>query len=136
MCIDTPSEDNQPVNVKENTVNISGWIMSTDSKSTLEVYLDNENQNAKIERVAREDVLNIIKGYGGKTSNPLPGFETTINISKCKSGIHTIKYVLKDADGNVILERTQKINFMKGRFCIDVPNEDMWTKNIRLGSFC
>ena len=83
-----------------------------------------KKHGTEVKRTEREDVIQIIKGCGGRDSNPLPGYESKINIKNYKNGKHTLKVKLIAEDGNDIRELTQSIiidNSIKGRMCIDTP---------------
>ena len=105
-------------------INVAGWFLCSDSNSTLKIYIDGKDTNAVITRVERNDVLNAIPGYGGKTENPKPGFTTTLDLSKIAYGNHTIKYAVIDGNGIELqkIEKTVNIdNRTKARMYLDTP---------------
>ena len=61
------------------TLNYQGWTMSEDINSTVEVYVDGVKQG-NISRYGREDVLNAIKEYGGRATNPTPGYSGSVDL--------------------------------------------------------
>ena len=94
MYLDTPTGNY----IDGKSVDVSGWFLCSDTSATLKIYIDGKDTNAVITRVERNDVLNAIPGYGGKTSNPKPGFKTTLDLSKISYGNHTIKYAVLDGN--------------------------------------
>ena len=56
---------------------VRGWALSEDKDSQVMIYIDGKRTEGKINRSERNDVTNKISGYGGKESNPMPGFEST-----------------------------------------------------------
>lgn len=126
MCIDTPQ-----TMVEGNTLNISGWAMSTDANATIKVYINGQDMNAKITRTKREDILQIIKRCGGRTNNPLPGYNAQINISKYNKGVeYKIKVVLLSEDGDEIRSEEKNVKFYsndRGELCLDTPQRTVFT---------
>ena len=105
-------------------INVAGWFLCSDSNSTLKIYIDGKDTNAVITRVEREDVLNAIPGYGGKASNPKPGFTATLDLSNVTYGNHTIRYAVVDGNGTELqkIEKTVNIdNRTKARMYLDMP---------------
>lgn len=122
LDIDTPNIYKKAQTVKEENLNIKGWYMTSDITNQLKIYIDGNKVNASINRTLRPDVLKAIKGYGGQNSNPKPGFETTINLSKIPAGNHEILYRLETIEGKIIAEKKGNILIKKGEFDIDTPN--------------
>ena len=84
-----------------------GWVMSETKDRTIEVYVDNE----KVDNVSseeREDVLEAIKGYGGRDTNEVPGFKATFDSRKLSTGTHkaTVK-VIDNYTGEVLSEQSK-----------------------------
>ena len=108
-----------------NNVNIAGWFLCSDKKATLKIYIDGKDTNTDISRVEREDVLKAVPGYGGRVSNPKPGFTATLDLSKVTYGNHTIKYVVLDENG-IELQKVEKTvtidNRTKAKMCVDEPS--------------
>ena len=83
----------------------------TNIKNTkIRVLLDDKIQNDKITRVERPDVLEEVKGYGGEKDNPLPGFETTIDLSGLENTKKRIKVQVIDEKEKIIEEDFVDIN--------------------------
>ena len=87
ITVDFPSSGN--IN-KDDNLFIRGWVMSEDSNTTVKIYLDNQEINEFIDRHEREDVLQAINGYGGRVTNTLPGYSTTVDLSNCSVGYHKL----------------------------------------------
>ena len=87
ITVDFPSSGN--IN-KDDNLFIRGWLMSEDSNTTVKIYLDNKEIAESIDRHEREDVLQAISGYGGRETNTLPGYSTTVNLSNYSTGYHTL----------------------------------------------
>lgn len=119
MYIDDPIY-NQNV---ESKLYVRGWVMSYVEDIELKVYIDN-NLIDNIERNQnRQDVLNAISGYGGKTKNPIPGFERIIDISNISNGVHTLKIKVVNKNNNQVLkEETQRINVNKYKVKMHIDN--------------
>ena len=92
-------------NLYKKQIYIRGWVMSEDENNTVKVLIDNEEINA-VSRVVREDVLNTIKGYGGKEKNKTPGFEYTLEYNDIDEGSHEIEI-------RVVSPNTDEILFSK-----------------------
>src|SRR5699024_4349720 len=69
---------------------ISGWTMSEDKNAYIKVFIDSNDVTSSVNRFYRKDVLDAIKGYGSKESNPTPGFDGTIDLSSYTDGSHEI----------------------------------------------
>ena len=108
--------------VEQNKLNFKGWVMSEAKNHTVEVYIDGVKQNVNIERYEREDVHKVIKGYGGKTTNPTPGYRGSIDITGLGNGVHQFR-VKVIASGETIaeMENTFKVKTYEGQVEIDKP---------------
>ena len=99
---------------EDNTLFIRGWVMSTTSNISINVYIDNKLIDILERNQERPDVLKAISGYGGKTTNPVPGFAKTIKIPNVLDGVHILKIVIKDNyTGQVLTSSETKINIKK-----------------------
>ena len=118
ISIDYP----QVTMINEDTLDIQGWIMTQDDKSTLKIYVDNkEISTNNIIRQERPDVINSISGYGTIKENPKPGFKTTINLKGYSEGKHTIKVTSTSRTGEIIVSGEKKFTIYKNEyFGIDV----------------
>ena len=91
-------------------LHIVGWVMTTDEQATLNFYINNQKQDVlDLIRTERQDVLNAIKGFGGKEKNPTPGFEAEIDISKFEDGKSDLKFEVVSREGEILYSETRKI---------------------------
>ena len=110
MYIDSPVHMQ---NIKDKLF-IRGWVMSTTSNISINVYIDNKLVSFVERNEKREDVIKAISGYGGKQRNPNPGFNKIIDISNILDGIHTLKIEVRNKYNSKILTSKQTtINIKK-----------------------
>lgn len=107
--------------VKE-SLNVSGWVMSTDSNTTLKIYIDNKLVSTNINRVQREDVLNAISGYGGRVTNTKPGYNTVIDTSNFYDGTYELKVEAIDRYGRQITQTKVPIVINKFKAKLNIEN--------------
>lgn len=89
--------DNPGLGGVENTNGIiSGWLMTNIENTSMDVYIDGIKKYSNPQRIERNDVVNLIYGYGGIENNPQPGFIININYGEYSLGGHTLKIVVKD----------------------------------------
>ncbi|MBR2678369.1 MAG: glycoside hydrolase family 25 protein [Bacilli bacterium] len=105
ICIDFPVLSN----VNSNFL-LAGWEMSDSPNSSVKVYVDNKLYNGTIYRIEREDVLNLITGYGDVSLNPTPGFSLEIDISNLSEGLHDIRIETYSHMDEWIASSSKKIN--------------------------
>ena len=126
MYIDVPSANQIYIKPDKTKITASGWAVSDDSKSTLQVFVDGKNISTTIQRTVREDIDKLISPlFGGVGVNPEAGFQTTIDISKYSAGNHSLRIkqisrnndLLCEAEVNFIVENKKYI----GRVFIDNP---------------
>lgn len=112
MYVDKPVMDGiSVVNVKQTNTIVAGWAMTNvQGTNTVKIKIDGNDTNAVIVRVARQDVLDLIKGYGGVENNPLPGFTTTINFKNYSVGNHTMSIQVLAKDGTLLCSTDKTIN--------------------------
>ena len=91
---------------------INGWVMSTVPNANIKVFYD-ALEFTNINRVARQDVLNSIKGYGGDVTNPNPGFSINFDFSNQVLGAHTIRVEVWSQDNRKLAETSTVINVVK-----------------------
>lgn len=87
VYIDLPYTNKQESDV----LPIQGWLMSRDSNATVKIYIDGQEMQADIGRTRRQDVLDAINKYGGKETNSNAGYNTIVDISNLKTGVHTLE---------------------------------------------
>ena len=108
--------------IVKTSMDIQGWVMTTDPKAEVEVYIDDKKYEE--ERYAREDVLKAIIGYGGRITNKTPGYKIEkLDTTSLKDGTHTLKILLKDSSGKEITSATRKFTVRKydAKIEIDSP---------------
>ena len=108
--------------INKDTLDIQGWVMTSDSKATLKIYVDNKQiSSSKITRQERPDVIKAISGYGTIKENPTPGFKTTISLKGYSEGKHTIKVTSTARTGESIVTGEKKFTIYKNEyFGIDI----------------
>lgn len=116
--------------VKEKVI-IDGWVISEDDKANLQVLVDGKSIEHKIDRYKREDVLAVIPGYGGKETNPTPGFHSELNITDLKDGYHTITIRLVSQFNKILAQQDKKILIHKydSRLLVEQPKVNQNVKN-------
>lgn len=85
MAVEQPSMNQQV----KTSIRVNGWALSEDKEDRIEVRLDQQIVGIAT-RYLRNDVLNVIAGYGGKETNPLVGYQLDVDLSHIKDGNHTI----------------------------------------------
>ena len=120
-------KDNQQVKTE---FIIDGWILSEDEKATLQLYIDNKLIETNIRRYERDDVLRVVSGYGGKETNPTPGFNAIIDTTSLKDGQHTVTLKLVSRFNKVLVQQNKKINIHKydARLVIEQPTVNQQVK--------
>ncbi|WP_270640751.1 glycoside hydrolase family 25 protein, partial [Longibaculum muris] len=65
-------------------------------------------------------------GYGGKESNPMPGFESTVDISGYKSGTHQLRVDLISKSGEILNSKVTSFRVRKAtsKMWLETPNID------------
>ena len=121
-CIDTPVPSGQA----RKALYVKGWIMTTDTNSTIKMYIDGKELNiSSLIRVEREDVIKVIGGYGGIAANPRPGYKVDIDISDFSDGTYNFTVEAISNEGRVMYKENQKIIiYNKSEFGIDVSKHN------------
>ena len=120
LHIEKPNNTNM-----KKTLTISGWLMSTNKDAEIEYYLNDEKVEATITRSKRNDVIKAITGYGNSTTNPTPGFSTSLDLSTYKDGNYKLEVRIIDKNTGEILTRDHRNITLKkydGRINIEKPN--------------
>ena len=131
LNVDTPSNNEQ---FDKYGINISGWKLSTEKNTKIDILLDNkEIDNLDVRYSYKYDLISIVKGYGTYEENPLPMFDINIPIDQISQGKHKIKIQFKTADG-VLLDETERTviidKAIKHILNIDtVLSEQVWSPN-------
>lgn len=96
---------------QDNTLNISGWVMSEDKNATIKVSIQNTNiTETNFSRFERNDVLQAITSCGGRNTNKKPGYSGTVDISSIPDGIYNLSIqVISSIDNSVLLEKISTI---------------------------
>ena len=125
LNIDYPKTNN----IREDSVYIDGWVMSTCDNKKIEIYVDGNLQQPEIITRKRPDVIAVIHGYGTLEENPEPGFKTTLDLKQINDGNHTLKIRVVSETGDELSSVTKNINIQKyqTQLNIDYPK----TNNIR-----
>lgn len=116
--------------VKAN-MTVDGWYLTSYQNNILEVYINDQKVNASIKRTAREDVHRAMNnGYGGKTTNPLPGFSTTIDMSSYQDGNYTVKLLIRSTDNpdEIIGQQSRVVTLKKYDTFLNVDHPDKKVK--------
>ena len=129
MDVDNPY-NNQTV---MGELHFRGWVMSEDENHKVRILIDGkEIKDSLIKRVERKDVLDAIKGYGGKEKNKTPGYEGSVDVSGLSLGTHRYKVEVVSNEGVVIGEKesTFIVKNYEGKIYIDSPvrNEKVKTE--------
>lgn len=117
MYIDTPSENQTYTRPDNKNVTLTGWAVSDDSNSRLQVLVDGNKVNSTIKKFTREDVDRLISPkYGGISLTPQAGFQAIVDISYLNKGNHTIKVRELSRYGDIICEMSKNINVENKKF--------------------
>ncbi len=109
-----------PAKVKQDKFKFSGWLMTNIPNVKIQVVLQDKIISPQIIRTERQDVLDVVKGYGGEEKNPKPGFEFTIDFTNEDLGNKNLKVQFIDEKGKVLKEEKRtfevckKIDISKG----------------------
>ena len=121
IYVDSPVENQI---YRSNNIIIKGWEMSEHPVSTVKIKIDNSDVE-DVERVEREDVLNVITDFGGRATNTIPGFYKLQDISNLSDGKHVINIEvysgLNELMGSKNVAFTINRDFMSG---IDVSQHN------------
>lgn len=120
ICVDYPRANE---NVKDNLY-VEGWLMSENAEAQVKLYIDEKDYSDAIVRTNRNDVLSAIKGYGGSTSNPQPGYKANIDLKHLKDGQHSVKIqIYSPKSEEIMFEHTREIQVKKynSLLCVDYP---------------
>lgn len=93
---------------EDENIKISGWKMANVEGTNIKATLDN-NEIEKINYTKRQDVINVIHGYGTIKENPNPGFDFSIKLSELQEGKHTLKIAIVNKNGKEL--QTYKKDF-------------------------
>ena len=94
-----------------------------------------KKHGTEVKRTRREDIIQIIKGCGGRDNNPLPGYESVVNVKDYSYGKHTLKVDLIAENGEIIRSLSHNIiidNRAKGRMNIDVPQTNIAVEGTKM----
>ena len=91
---------------------INGWIMTNVPNVNVKVFYD-ALEFDNVPRVARQDVLNRVKGYGGDLTNPNPGFSVNFDFTNQVLGAHGIRVEVWSQDNRKLSEAYTVINVVK-----------------------
>ena len=132
MNLETPT-NSQTV---KDSMTVKGWVMSENPNAQIQILIDEKVVKTVQNRIDRTDVINGVKGYGGKTTNPKPGYQENIDLSGYKDGTHTISIrVINPATGETAISTSRKFNIKKysALFNIEEPSSSqIYQKTIRI----
>ena len=113
---------------------IKGWMLSTDKNAQLKVLLNGQEVPiTNIQRTERQDVLDSVNGYGGAQTNPKPGFECIVDLSKYTKGTYELSYRLEGDNDEIYEQKTKTINIdytPRAEIFIDSPTSNDMIENI------
>ncbi len=116
--------------IREDTMEVNGWVMSTCENKSIEIYIDGKLQQTNIATRARGDVHSVIKGYGNLQQNPEPGIKAILNLENISDGNHTLKInTISNDSGEILATYTKQFNLFKypTTLYIDRPISDFVT---------
>ncbi len=115
--------------IRQDTMQIDGWIMSTCANKTIQIYIDNQLQQPSLATRVRPDVHKAITGYGTVAQNSQPGFKTTLDLTKISDGNHTLKINSVADTGEVLATYTKSFSLKKypSTLYIDIPEDNFIT---------
>ena len=106
-------------------VDIQGWMLSEYEGANIQILLDNNILNSAITRQERTDVINSVQGYGGRKTNPKPGFKATVDLSNVSKGAYVLKVRVVKKDGKTILKENSiniRVDMYDTLIWVDNPN--------------
>ena len=80
---------------------VRGWVMSEYEDKEVKIYID--DNEVTVEKEARPDVIEAIKGYGTEEQNKEPGYLGYIDTTKLSIGMHTYKLEILDSNTKQVL---------------------------------
>ncbi len=111
---------------------VKGWVMSQDKNAQIQIKIDGKEVKKVSNRIARQDVLNAVSGYGGKAANPKPGYQESISLANYKDGKHSIQLNVLNPVTNELLETTTR-NFTLKKYDttmnLETPTESQTVKD-------
>jgi len=122
--------DSPTTTIKQEQMQIRGWVMSNLKDREIKVYIDNE-EVPDVQIVEREDVLKAITGYGGRETNEKPGFETIFNSTILTIGNHKVTIsVLDKYTKEVVATRTSNFIIKEYDAEIKIEKPDTFIKGL------
>lgn len=126
LWLDLPSDKQ----TEFTSLRVKGWAMSEEKADNIDIYVDGNLIIKSATRVARQDVLNSVKGYGDASVNPLPGFDAVIDFSTISIGNHTLTVKNTTNTGEVLSEVSRAFSKRTANtsICIDNPSTKLIIK--------
>ena len=119
---------------RDDKYQVRGWVMADTPNKEVKAYVD--NQEIALSEEERPDVLEAIKGYGGESCNPTPGYIGYMDTSNLTTGKHEFKLVIIDTINNEIIgEETKKFEVEDYKYLswVETPKVDSTVdKNIKI----
>ncbi len=122
IWVDTPTQNQS---VEKGKLDIQGWMLSEYEGANIQILLDNNILNSAITRQERTDVINSVQGYGGRKTNPKPGFKATVDLSNVSKGAYVLKVRVVKKDGKTILKENSiniRVDMYDTLIWVDNPN--------------
>ena len=132
LKIESPTKNKE---INDNFVDISGWCLSNTLEDSIKVMVDDQYVQSDIKRTPRTDLAEITGGYGNSKLNPNAGYNTRIDLTNYKDGVHNIKLELYTKSGNLADTKSVTINLdrsMKIKYTTHVQNIG-WQNYVRNG---
>ncbi len=132
-------ESPDSVSTVDTTLSMTGWLMTSGTDYSLKIYIDNgEVSDYQVKRTNRNDVLNAISGYGGKNTNPTPGYSISCDMSGYADGIHTLELRVVDNKTNDIITTAKKNITLKkydGIIHLETPTRSLFNTGFTISGW-
>lgn len=132
--IETPASE-----VSGTTLSMAGWVMTTSPNNSLKVYLDGEEvSNYQVTRTSRNDVLDAVKDYGDKTTNPNPGYKTSFDVANYSDGKHTLELRVVDNNTSEVITTVKKTITLKkydGILYLETPTRSLFNEGFTISGW-
>ena len=132
LKIESPTSNKE---INDNFIDVSGWCLSNTLEDSIKVIVDDQYIQSEIKRTSRTDLTEITGGYGNSKLNPNAGYNTRIDLTNYKDGLHNIKLELYTKSGNLADTKSVTINLdrsMKIKYTTHVQNIG-WQNYVRNG---
>ena len=100
--LDTVTEKEKIIVPTKETLRVRGWAISNDKNARVEISIDGVVQVKSAKRFSRPDVDKISGEYGGTSTTPKAGYDTTLDIVNLPEGTHTVTVKQISSTGKTI----------------------------------